>query len=128
MPRIDDTLDTLTGSKIFSTQYLRSAIWHTELSKGATENSTTIERLMKNMLKACQPCGITRDHKCGWEFIRRFRGANLRLTPKKCCFFKKTFVTLDTSIPTKGIAVDDAEIEIRRTRTSCKFWYLFYHL
>ncbi|VEN61760.1 unnamed protein product, partial [Callosobruchus maculatus] len=73
LPRIDDTLDTLAGSKVFSTLDLKSGYWQVEMDPGDKENTAftvgsglwqftvmpfglcnapaTFERLMETVLK-----------------------------------------------------------------------------
>jgi transposase InsO family protein/predicted aspartyl protease len=142
LPRIDDTLDTLAGSKIFSTLDLKSGYWQVELAPEDKEKTAftlgsglwqftvmpfglcnapaTFERLMDNILKGLswKTCLIYlddiivvgksfEDHMINLKNVfQRLREASLKLSPKKCCFFRSEVLYLGHVVSDHGISVD----------------------
>lgn len=147
LPRIDDTLDTLSGKKWFSTLDLKSGYWQVEINpkdKEKTAFSTgkglwqfnvmpfglcnapaTFERLMECVLAGLvgEACLVYlddviimgrdfEDHLFNLEkVLRKIRGANLKLNPKKCALFRKKVNYLGHVITSEGIQTDPAKVE-----------------
>ncbi|GBN76428.1 Transposon Ty3-G Gag-Pol polyprotein [Araneus ventricosus] len=87
LPRIDDTLDALNGSQWFSTLDLKSGYWQVEIQPEDKEKTafTTGQGL--------------------WQF-KRLQKANLKLSPKKCRFFRKEVSYLGHIISADGVKTD----------------------
>ncbi|GBN96200.1 Transposon Ty3-G Gag-Pol polyprotein [Araneus ventricosus] len=87
LPRIDDTLDALNGSQWFSTLDLKSGYWQVEIQPEDKEKTafTTGQGL--------------------WQF-KRLQNANLKLSPKKCRFFRKEVSYLGCIISADGVKTD----------------------
>ncbi|GBM88649.1 Retrovirus-related Pol polyprotein from transposon 297 [Araneus ventricosus] len=87
LSRIDDTLDALNGSQWFSTLDLKSGYWQVEIQPEDKE---------KTALTTGQ--GL-------WKF-KRLKNANLKLSPKKCRFFRKEVSYLEHIISADGVKTD----------------------
>src|ERR1700729_1521302 len=147
LPRIDDTLDTLSGSQWFSTLDLKSGYWQVQLhpedkEKAAFSTGTglwqfnvmpfglcnapaTFERLMEITLRGLtwKTClvylddiiilGKTFDEhlKNVEEVFQKLRGAQLKLSPKKCHFFQKEVKYLGHLISEDGVKTDPEKTE-----------------
>lgn len=146
LPRIDDTLDTLTGMKWFTTLDLKSGYWQVEIDpkdKEKTAFSTgkglwqfkvmpfglcnapaTFERLMEQVLAgligdACLVylddiiiVGRTfEDHlKNLNRVLSKIQAANLKLSPKKCSFFKQQVNFLGHIVSGEGVQTDPEKV------------------
>jgi predicted aspartyl protease len=145
LPRIDDTLDTLSGMKWFSALDLKSGYWQVELDptdKEKTAFSTgkglwqfkvmpfglcnapaTFERLMEQVLAGLlgDTCLVYLDDIIivGKDFddhlrklekvLEKLRAANLKLSPKKCSFFKRQVNYLGHVVSENGVQTDPAK-------------------
>ncbi|GBM92540.1 Retrovirus-related Pol polyprotein from transposon 297, partial [Araneus ventricosus] len=87
LPRIDNTLDALNGSQWFSTLEMKSGYWQVEIQPEDKEKTafTTGQGL--------------------WQF-KRLQKANLKLSPKKCRFFRKEVSYLGHIISADGVKTD----------------------
>lgn len=146
LPRIDDTLDTLSGATWFSTLDLKSGYWQVEMEQGDKEKTAftvgtglwqfnvmpfglcnapaTFERLMEHVLRglAWNTCLVYLDDiiVIGKSFdehlerlrevFQRLRGANLKLSPKKCELFKDRVKYLGHEVSTEGVATDVSKV------------------
>lgn len=146
LPRIDDTLDTLTGMRWFTTLDLKSGYWQVEIDpkdKEKTAFSTgkglwqfkvmpfglcnapaTFERLMEQVLAgligdACLVylddiiiVGRTfEDHLQNLtKVLSKIRGANLKLSPEKCSFFRRQVNFLGHIVSEEGVQTDPEKI------------------
>ncbi|GBM55009.1 Retrovirus-related Pol polyprotein from transposon 412 [Araneus ventricosus] len=104
LPRIDDTLDCLNGSQWFSTLDLKSGYWQVEIQPEDKEKTafTTGQGL--------------------WQF-KRLQKANLKLSPKKCRFFRNEVSYLGHIISADGVKTDPektkAVVDWPRPETVC---------
>ena len=149
LPRIDDTLDMLSGMKWFSTIDLKSGYWQVEISEKDKEKTAfstgignglwqfnvmpfglcnapaTFERLMDRVMVGLlgDVCLVYLDdviimgrtfkeHLRNMEKVfTRIRGANLKLSPKKCALFKKEVSYLGHVICADGVRTDPEKIK-----------------
>ncbi|GBM49180.1 Transposon Ty3-G Gag-Pol polyprotein [Araneus ventricosus] len=87
LPRADDTLDALKGSRWFSRLDLKSGYWQVEIQPEDREKTafTTGQGF--------------------WHF-KRLQKASLKLSPKKCKFFRKEISYLGHIISADGVKTD----------------------
>ncbi|XP_030595617.1 uncharacterized protein LOC115787179 [Archocentrus centrarchus] len=83
LPRIQDTLDTLSTAKYFSTLDLTSGYWQ--------DSNQMLERLEQVFARLCK--------------------ANLKLKPSKCCLFREQVAYLGHIISAGGIATDPQKVQ-----------------
>eukprot|EP00731_Ephydatia_muelleri_P033166 Em0025g122a len=83
LPRVDDTLDTLAGSRLFTTLDLKNGYWQVEVE--ATKDS--------------------------FQYVRRLREAGLRVKPSKCRFLQKEVKFLGHVVSENGISTDPGKTE-----------------
>lgn len=142
LPRIDDTLDTLSGKSWFSTLDLKSGYWQVELGPNDKEKTAfstgkglwqfkvmpfglcnapaTFERLMERVLAGLlgETCLVYLDDIIivGRNFedhlkkldavLGKLRAAGLKLSAKKCKFFRRHVSYLGHIVSEKGIETD----------------------
>ncbi|GFX77639.1 retrovirus-related Pol polyprotein from transposon 412 [Trichonephila clavipes] len=107
LPRIDDTLDTLSGHKWFSTLDLKSGYWQVEIHPEDREKQhslpakdygsskgRTFEEHLQNIRKV----------------LSKLRDANLKLNPSKCKFFQKEVNYLGHIISAEGVRTDPEKV------------------
>lgn len=147
LPRIDDTLDMLSGMQWFTTLDLKSGYWQVELDQKDKEKTAfstgkglwqfnvmpfglcnapaTFERLMEIVLAGLigEACLVYLDdviivgkdfeshNKNLLQVLNKIKAANLRLSPKKCSFFKKEVKYLGHIVSSKGIQTDPDKIK-----------------
>lgn len=149
LPRIDDTLDMLSGMKWFSTVDLKSGYWQVDIHPvdkektafttgtrnglwqfnvmpfGLCNAPATFERLMERVLVGLlgDACLVYLDDiiVMGRNFTEhvsnlrkvftRIREANLKLSPKKCTFFKEEVAYLGHIISSNGVRTDPEKIK-----------------
>ncbi|CAF4895233.1 unnamed protein product [Pieris macdunnoughi] len=146
LPRIDDTLDTLSGAKWFTTLDLKSGYWQVEIDSSHKEKTAfstgkglwqfkvmpfglcnapaTFERLMEKVLSGLigEACLVYFDDVViiGKDFddhirnlqrvLSRLHKANLKLSAKKCLFFKRAVSYLGHIISEDGVRTDPEKI------------------
>lgn len=102
LPRVNDSLDVLSGSQFFSTMDMSSGYWQVELDPADRPKKLrpTFQRLMELVLRGLHwtTCVIYLDDiicmgqnfddhlKNLTDILIRFRQAGLKLNPKKCDF------------------------------------------
>ncbi|GFT20428.1 hypothetical protein TNCV_4964311 [Trichonephila clavipes] len=105
LPRIDDTLDTLSGHKWFSTLDLKSGYWQVEIHPEDREKQhslpakdygrgRTFEEHLQNIRKV----------------LSKLSDANLKLNPSKCKFFQKEVNYLGHIISAEGVRTDPEKV------------------
>ncbi|GFT89899.1 retrovirus-related Pol polyprotein from transposon 412 [Trichonephila clavipes] len=105
LPRIDDTLDTLSGHKWFSTLDLKSGYWQVEIHPEDREKQhslpakdygrgRTFEEHIQNIRKV----------------LSKLSDANLKLNPSKCKFFQKEVNYLGHIISAEGVRTDPEKV------------------
>ncbi|VEN40030.1 unnamed protein product [Callosobruchus maculatus] len=123
LPRIDDTLDTLAGSKVFSTLDLKRGYWQVEMDPG--DKGKTAFTVRSGLWQfTVMPFGMYDiivvgksfdDHLKNLEQVfKRLRQSGLKLSPKKCHLFHKKVQYLRHVVSQEGIAVDPQKIEAVR--------------
>jgi hypothetical protein len=147
LPRIDDTLEALSGATWFSSLDLKSGYWqvgvHPEdrektafttgrglwqfrvMPFGLCNAPATFERLMERVL-AGLPLSVclvylddnlipARSFDDQIQNLRsvfiRLRGANLKLSPKKCTLFKRQLKFLGHIVSKNSVATDPEKLE-----------------
>ena len=148
LPRIDDTLDALSGAKFFSTADLRSGyyqipvkvedrpktafsfpgggLWQFKrMPMGLSNSAPVFERLMEKVLFGLtwKICLVYLDDIIIFsrsfeehvenlkEVFERLKEANLKLSPKKCHFFKKQVKFLGHIVSENGVSTDPSKIQ-----------------
>ena len=140
LPRIDDSLDALRGSKWFSCLDLASGYWQVMMDPkdkdktafvtthgfyqfkvmpfGLCNAAATFERLMENVLAGhnFEICLLYIDDVIVYSndfqshvnhidaVLQRLKGAGLKMSPKKCDFFKDQVVFLGHVVSQEGIS------------------------
>ncbi|GFY18717.1 retrovirus-related Pol polyprotein from transposon 412 [Trichonephila clavipes] len=102
LPRIDDTLDTLSGHKWFSTLDLKSGYWQVEIHPedsliyldDVIIGGRTFEEHLQNIRKV----------------LSKLSDANLKLNPSKCKFFQKEVNYLGHIISAEGVRTDPEKV------------------
>ncbi|GFY27539.1 hypothetical protein TNCV_2071571 [Trichonephila clavipes] len=108
LPRIDDTLDTLSGHKWFSTLDLKSGYWQVEIHPEdreknsihfrprtmAVQRGRTFEEHLQNIRKV----------------LSKLSDNNLKLNPSKCKFFQKEVNYLGHIISAEGVRTDPEKV------------------
>uniref|UniRef100_A0A5S6QQ76 Reverse transcriptase n=1 Tax=Trichuris muris TaxID=70415 RepID=A0A5S6QQ76_TRIMR len=124
LPRIDDALDALAGSRWFSTLDLASGYWQVEVEArdrpktafttpsglyqfrvmpfGLCNAPATFQRLMEKVLEGLQWRTCLRLD----EVLNRLQKAGLKLKPSKCKLMTTEVVFLGHTISDNGIATD----------------------
>ena len=134
IPRIDDSLDTLSGSRWFSTLDLASGYWQVELDDEAKQKAAfvvrgglyplTFERLMEWVLAGLhwETLLVYLDDVIVFartveeeldrleKMFQRLRKAGLKLKPKKCELFKQSVLYLGHVVSGDGVTTDPEKI------------------
>ncbi|XP_053389871.1 uncharacterized protein LOC128552836 [Mercenaria mercenaria] len=108
LPRIEDTLNCLAGSKYFSKLDLKSGYWQVELDERDKE-------------KTAYQAGILRVFPYNDRLdtvFERLAQYNLKVNPKKCEFFKKKITYLGHIVSEDGIQADPVKVE------AVKYWHI----
>ncbi|GFX69136.1 retrovirus-related Pol polyprotein from transposon 412 [Trichonephila clavipes] len=111
LPRIDDTLDTLSGHKWFSTLDLRSGYWQVEIHPEDREKNSIHFRprtmaVQSHAVRALQCTSYFRAP----DGDRAKGDANLKLNPSKCKFFQKEVNYLGHIISAEGVRTDPEKV------------------
>ncbi|GFX16455.1 retrovirus-related Pol polyprotein from transposon 412 [Trichonephila clavipes] len=107
LPRIDDTLDTLSGHKWFSTLDLKSGYWQVEIHPEDREKQHSLPAKDYGSSKSCQ--GVRTDPEKvsaikNWKRPENLR--ELRSFLGLCTYYRKSFdVFTDLNISTTGQAI-----------------------
>ncbi|GFS52302.1 hypothetical protein TNCV_4850271 [Trichonephila clavipes] len=126
LPRIDDTLDTLSGHKWLSTLDLKSGYWQVEIHPEDRENSIHFRprtmAVQSYAVRALQCASYFRapDGDRGRTFeehlqnirkvLSKLSDANLKLNPSKCKFFQKEVNYLGHIISAEGVRTDPEKV------------------
>ena len=146
LPRIDDSLDALRGSKWFSCLDLASGYWQVMMDPkdkdktafvtthgfyqfkvmpfGLCNAAATFERLMENVLAGLnfEICLLYIDDVIVYSkdfqshvnhidvVLQRLKGAGLKISPKKCDFFKDQVVFLGHVVSQEGISTSPDKV------------------
>eukprot|EP00731_Ephydatia_muelleri_P024551 Em0016g822a len=120
LPRIDDALDTLSGSKWFSTLDLASGYWQVEMDPADKEKTAFITPFGLHQFRV-MPFGLTNAPSTfqrlmstvlaglSWrltEVLQRLKEAGLKIKPSKCHLLCKSVRYLGYVVSEKGIAAD----------------------
>ncbi|GFS58268.1 retrovirus-related Pol polyprotein from transposon 17.6 [Trichonephila clavipes] len=125
LPRIDDTLDTLTGNTWFSTLDLKSGYWQVELHPNNKEitSFTTGQGLwqFEDCLVYLDDIIIVgRSFEKHLKNIRRvlqkLKEANLKSSPSKCHLFRREVTYLGHIISAEGVRTDQDKV------LAVKYW------
>ncbi|GFV53946.1 retrovirus-related Pol polyprotein from transposon 17.6 [Trichonephila clavipes] len=122
LPRIDDTLDTLSGHKWFSILDLKSGYWQVEIHPEDREKTafTSGQGLWQGL--TFEACLIYLDDviiggRTFEEHLQNIRkvlsklsDANLKLNPSKCKFFQKEVNYLGHIISAEGVRTDPEKV------------------
>ncbi|GFV29249.1 retrovirus-related Pol polyprotein from transposon 412 [Trichonephila clavipes] len=111
LPRIDDTLDTLSGHKWFSTLDLKSGYWQVEIHPEDREKNSIHFRprtmaVQSHAVRALQCASYFRAP----DGDRAKGDANLKLNPSKCKFFQKEVNYLGHIISAEGVRTDPEKV------------------
>eukprot|EP00108_Taenia_solium_P003581 TsM_001204000 transcript=TsM_001204000 gene=TsM_001204000 len=144
LPHVNDSLDSLHGSKWFSTLDLKSGYWQVEVAEvdrektafivpnglykfqtmpfGLCNAAATFQRLMQTALIGLFPkhCIIYLDdmqeHNANLMLVLdRLRDAGLTLNPKKCHFLQRSVTFLGHTVSSDGMAVTEDRTNQVRT-------------
>ena len=141
LPRVDDSLAALSGSRWFSTMDLASGYWQVARDAGTQETAafvtssglfeapSTFARLMELVLKGLhwKICLTYLDDVIVMrrtfeeelerlkEVFERLARAGLQLNPKKCFLFQKRVSYLVRVVTDEGIAANPEKVERVRT-------------
>ncbi|GFW09580.1 retrovirus-related Pol polyprotein from transposon 412 [Trichonephila clavipes] len=126
LPRIDDTLDTLSGHKWFSNLDLKSGYWQVEIHPEDRKNSIHFRprtmAVQSHAVRALQCASYFRapDGDRGRTFeehlqnirkvLSKLSDANLKLNPSKCKFFQKEVNYLGHIISAEGVRTDPEKV------------------
>ncbi|GFY19661.1 retrovirus-related Pol polyprotein from transposon 297 [Trichonephila clavipes] len=126
LPRIDDTLDTLSGHKWFSTLDLKSGYWQVEIHPEDREKQHSLPArtmaVQSHAVRALQCASYFRapDGDRGRTFeehlqnirkvLSKLSDANLKLNPSKCKFFQKEVNYLGHIISAEGVRTDPEKV------------------
>ncbi|GFU49392.1 hypothetical protein TNCV_2161901 [Trichonephila clavipes] len=89
LPRIDDTLDTLSGHKWFSTLDLKSGYWQVEVHPEDREKQHSLPAKDYGSSKSCRGRTFEEHLQNIRKVLSKLSDANLKLNPSKCKFFQK---------------------------------------
>ncbi|GFU12273.1 retrovirus-related Pol polyprotein from transposon opus [Trichonephila clavipes] len=111
LPRIDDTLDTLSGHKWFSTLDLKSGYWQVEIHPEDREkNSIHFRPRTMAVQKSCRGRTFEEHLQNIRKVLSKLSDANLKLNPSKCKFFQKEVNYLGHIILAEGVRTDPEKV------------------
>ncbi|GFW16491.1 retrovirus-related Pol polyprotein from transposon 412 [Trichonephila clavipes] len=110
LPRIDDTLDTLSGHKWFSTLDLKSGYWQVEIHPEDREKQHSLPAKDYGSSKSCRRRTFEEHLQNIRKVLSKLRDANLKLNPSKCKFFQKEVNYLGHIISAEGVRTDPEKV------------------
>ncbi|GFX21614.1 hypothetical protein TNCV_1400281 [Trichonephila clavipes] len=110
LPRIDDTLDTLSGHKWFSTLDLKSGYWQVELHPEDREKQHSLPAKDYGSSKSCRGRAFEEHLQNIRKVLSKLSDANLKLNPSKCKFFQKEVNYLGHIISAEGVRTDPEKV------------------
>ncbi|GFW27160.1 hypothetical protein TNCV_93861 [Trichonephila clavipes] len=110
LPRIDDTLDTLSGHKWFSTLDLKSGYWQVEIHPEDREKQHSLPAKDYGSSKSCRGRTFEEHLQNIRKVLLKLRDANLKLNPSKCKFFQKEVNYLGHIISAEGVRTDPEKV------------------
>ncbi|GFT10349.1 retrovirus-related Pol polyprotein from transposon 412 [Trichonephila clavipes] len=110
LPRIDDTLDTLSGHKWFSTLDLKSGYWQVEIHPEDREKQHSLPAKDYGSSKSCRGCTFEEHLQNIRKVLSKLSDANLKLNPSKCKFFQKEVNYLGHIISAEGVRTDPEKV------------------
>ncbi|GFV15944.1 retrovirus-related Pol polyprotein from transposon 17.6 [Trichonephila clavipes] len=110
LPRIDDTLDTLSGHKWFSTLDLKSGYWQVEIHPEDREKQHSLPAKDYGSSKSCRGRTFEEHLQNIRKVLSKLRDANLKLNPSKCKFFQKEVNYLGHIISAEGVRTDPEKV------------------
>ncbi|GFV16328.1 retrovirus-related Pol polyprotein from transposon 412 [Trichonephila clavipes] len=108
LPRIDDTLDTLSGHKWFSTLDLKSGYWQVELHPEDREKTAFTSG--QGLWQFKEGVRLKNIFKISGRCYPKLRDANLKLNPSKCKFFRKEVNYLENTISAESVRTDPEKV------------------
>ncbi|GFT08171.1 retrovirus-related Pol polyprotein from transposon 297 [Trichonephila clavipes] len=124
LPRIDDTLDTLSGHKWFSTLDLKSGYWQVEIHPEDREKQHSLPAKDYGSSKSCRGRTFEEHLQNIRKVLSKLSDANLKLNPSKCKFFQKEVNYLGHIISAEGVRTDPEKVSAvknwKRPETSLK--------
>ncbi|GFU81391.1 retrovirus-related Pol polyprotein from transposon 412 [Trichonephila clavipes] len=106
LPRIDDTLDTLSGHKWFSTLDLKSGYWQVEIHPEDREKQHSLPAKDYGSSKSCRGRTFEKHLQNIRKVLSKLSDANLKLNPSKCKFFQKEVNYLGHIISAECVRTD----------------------
>ncbi|GFW41023.1 retrovirus-related Pol polyprotein from transposon 17.6 [Trichonephila clavipes] len=110
LPRIDDTLDTLSGHKWFSTLDLKSGYWQVEIHPEDREKQHSLPAKDYGSSKSCRGRTFEEHLQNIRKVLAKLSDANLKLNPSKCKFFQKEVNYLGHIISAEGVRTDPEKV------------------
>ncbi|GFX96462.1 retrovirus-related Pol polyprotein from transposon 17.6 [Trichonephila clavipes] len=110
LPRIDDTLDTLSGHKWFSTLDLKSGYWQVEIHPEDREKQHSLPAKDYGSSKSCRGRTFEEHLQNIRKVLSKLSDANLKLIPSKCKFFQKEVNYLGHIISAEGVRTDPEKV------------------
>ncbi|GFS87188.1 retrovirus-related Pol polyprotein from transposon 297 [Trichonephila clavipes] len=110
LPRIDDTLDTLSGHKWFSTLDLKSGYWQVEIHPEDREKQHSLPAKDYGSSKSCRGRTFEEHLQNIRKVLSKLSDANLKRNPSKCKFFQKEVNYLGHIISAEGVRTDPEKV------------------
>ncbi|GFT96771.1 retrovirus-related Pol polyprotein from transposon 412 [Trichonephila clavipes] len=110
LPRIDDTLDTLSGHKWFSTLDLKSGYWQVEIHPEDRKKQHSLPAKDYGSSKSCRGRTFEEHLQNIRKVLSKLSDANLKLNPSKCKFFQKEVNYLGHIISAEGVRTDPEKV------------------
>ncbi|GFX69692.1 retrovirus-related Pol polyprotein from transposon 412 [Trichonephila clavipes] len=110
LPRIDDTLDTLSGHKWFSTLDLKSGYWQVEVHPEDREKQHSLPAKDYGSSKSCRGRTFEEHLQNIRKVLSKLSDANLKLNSSKCKFFQKEVNYLGHIISAEGVRTDPEKV------------------
>ncbi|GFU73429.1 retrovirus-related Pol polyprotein from transposon 412 [Trichonephila clavipes] len=110
LPRIDDTLDTLSGHKWFSTLDLKSGYWQVEIHPEDREKQHSLPAKDYGSSKSCRGRTFEEHLQNIRKVLSKLSDANLKLNSSKCKFFQKEVNYLGHIISAEGVRTDPEKV------------------
>ncbi|GFX98091.1 retrovirus-related Pol polyprotein from transposon 412 [Trichonephila clavipes] len=110
LPRIDDTLDTLSGHKWFSTLDLKSGYWQVEIHPEDREKQHSLPAKDYGSSKSCRGRTFEEHLQNIRKVLSKLSDANLKLNPSKCKYFQKEVNYLGHIISAEGVRTDPEKV------------------